>query len=146
MKIKKFRIRNFRSIADTGWHDMCPDGVTVLVGQNESGKSSVLDAIALTSSERELTGDDIRYGAEWPSVEIEYAVDRGGLDDDLDGFEPVQLERLNDYLEECGRLICKYSWTKGEQGQFNLRFDIEDLGLLNVLSSAMPVDNTEGAD
>lgn len=47
MKLKEFRITNFRSIVDTGWCPFSPDGVTVLVGQNESGKSSLLHALAL---------------------------------------------------------------------------------------------------
>lgn len=113
---------------------MSPDGVTVLVGQNESGKSSVLDALALTSSDKELTEDDIRYGTAWPTVELEYAVTQGELNDELEQFDPAQLERLNDYLEKTGRLVCTYSWKRNEGSRFELVEDIEDPNLLAILS------------
>lgn len=45
MKIKKVRIRNFKSIKDSG--EINFDGnIYVLAGQNESGKSSVLEALS----------------------------------------------------------------------------------------------------
>ena len=42
--LKKVRIKNFRGIQDSGEIDFMP-GITVLVGQNESGKTSILEAI-----------------------------------------------------------------------------------------------------
>ena len=43
MKLKQFRVTNFRSIIDSGWID-CED-VTSLVGINEAGKSNVILAL-----------------------------------------------------------------------------------------------------
>ena len=43
MKLVAFRIKNFRSIKDTGWHELAYDNITCLIGQNESGKTSVLE-------------------------------------------------------------------------------------------------------
>ena len=43
MKLKRFRVTNFRSIADTGWIDA--NRVTALIGTNESGKSNILLAL-----------------------------------------------------------------------------------------------------
>ena len=40
MKLTKFQITNFRSVVDSGWIDA--DGVTALVGVNESGKTNLL--------------------------------------------------------------------------------------------------------
>lgn len=40
MKLKKFRVENFRSVNDSGWIDA--DTVTSLIGINESGKSNLL--------------------------------------------------------------------------------------------------------
>ena len=51
LQLAAFRIRNFRSIVDSGWVMFSPDGITVLVGQNESGKSSVLEALYFALSE-----------------------------------------------------------------------------------------------
>ncbi len=45
MKLLAFRIKNFRSIVDTGWHNLSLDNVTGLIGQNESGKTSILEAL-----------------------------------------------------------------------------------------------------
>ena len=45
MRLTGFRILNFRSILDTGWNNLSPDNITALIGQNESGKTSVLEAL-----------------------------------------------------------------------------------------------------
>ncbi len=44
MKIIKFRIKNYKSIVDSG--DCYPaNGVTVFAGKNEAGKTSILEAL-----------------------------------------------------------------------------------------------------
>lgn len=40
MKLKKFRVTNFRSVSDSGWIET--DDVTALVGTNESGKTNIM--------------------------------------------------------------------------------------------------------
>src|SRR5207247_7751961 len=40
MKLKKFRVTQFRSVEDSGWIEA--DDVTALIGTNESGKTNVL--------------------------------------------------------------------------------------------------------
>lgn len=40
MKLSKFKVTNFRSVADSGWLDV--DNVTALIGVNESGKTNLL--------------------------------------------------------------------------------------------------------
>lgn len=45
MRLTGFRILNFRSIVDSGWNNLSPDNITALIGQNESGKTSVLEAL-----------------------------------------------------------------------------------------------------
>ncbi|MCL6252260.1 AAA family ATPase, partial [Altererythrobacter sp. KTW20L] len=40
MRLKKFKITNFRSVEDSGWIDA--EQVTALVGVNESGKTNLL--------------------------------------------------------------------------------------------------------
>jgi predicted ATP-dependent endonuclease of OLD family len=39
MKLKKFRVTNFRSVDDSGWIDV--DDVTALIGTNEAGKTNI---------------------------------------------------------------------------------------------------------
>ncbi|UYV17622.1 ATP-binding protein [Halomonas qaidamensis] len=40
MKLKRFRVTNFRSVTDSGWIDA--SDVTALIGENESGKTNLL--------------------------------------------------------------------------------------------------------
>ena len=58
MQLDRVEIRNFRSIkqATVGFQPRC----RVLVGINESGKSNVLQALALLDSERKVQKTDIR--------------------------------------------------------------------------------------
>jgi predicted ATPase len=70
MRLISFRIKNFRSIIDSKNVPFSSDGVTVFVGQNESGKSSVLDALYFALSPAHLSEDDIRIGADLPSIEL----------------------------------------------------------------------------
>src|SRR5882762_6505633 len=39
-KLQRFRVRNFRSVDDSGWVEV--DNVAALIGTNESGKTNVL--------------------------------------------------------------------------------------------------------
>jgi predicted ATP-dependent endonuclease of OLD family len=45
MQLTAFRIQNFRSIVDTGWQQLAHDNITSLIGQNESGKTSILEGL-----------------------------------------------------------------------------------------------------
>ena len=40
MQVLAFRVRNFRSVEDSGWVNI--DRVTALIGTNESGKTNLL--------------------------------------------------------------------------------------------------------
>lgn len=43
MKLEAFRVQNYRSIVDSGWVEV--DDIAVIVGKNESGKTSLLRAL-----------------------------------------------------------------------------------------------------
>ena len=45
MKLKSFRIKNYKSIQDSGDIQLDKSRVAILAGQNESGKSSILEAL-----------------------------------------------------------------------------------------------------
>ena len=53
MKLIKFRIKNYKSIIDSGPCDIS-NGVTVFAGKNESGKTSILEALEDFSVNREI--------------------------------------------------------------------------------------------
>lgn len=77
MKLLAFRVKNFRSIVDTKWCPFSRDHVTVLVGQNESGKTSILDALHCLLGNGFISADDLRSAAPMPemSAKCEVTVD-----------------------------------------------------------------------
>ena len=78
MKLVAFRIRNFRSIVDTGWQTLSPDNITCLIGQNESGKTSVLEALKVFYSGI-ISEDILRSDLTLPAVSCRFAIERGWL-------------------------------------------------------------------
>jgi AAA15 family ATPase/GTPase len=70
MRLLSFRIKNFRSIIDTGWVHFSTDNVTALVGQNESGKTAILEALSKTFSDEDVELDDLRHDDPLPEVSI----------------------------------------------------------------------------
>ena len=91
MKLTKFRVRNFKSVHDSGW--ICCDDVTTLVGVNEAGKSNLL--LALWKLKPARGGEiDILHDmptsqlsslrtrtSEVPFIDAEFVVDESDIDD-----------------------------------------------------------------
>ena len=78
MKLTAFRIKNFRSIVDTGWQTLSPDNITCLIGQNESGKTSILEALKVFYSGT-ITEDVLRSDLSLPEVSCRFAIQKGWL-------------------------------------------------------------------
>jgi hypothetical protein len=78
MKLTAFRIRNFRSIVDTGWQNLSPDNVTCLIGQNESGKTSVLEGLKVFYSGI-ISEDVLRSDLSLPEVSCRFSIPEGWL-------------------------------------------------------------------
>jgi hypothetical protein len=76
MNIRSFRIRNYRSIVDSGTCSLASD-VTILAGKNESGKTSILHA--LRDFDADVAAFDQATRIQEPtgptSVEIVFALD-----------------------------------------------------------------------
>jgi len=74
MRLHKLQIRNFRKIENLSL--TFPKGLTVIVGENNSGKTAIIDALRLMLfSGRDfealrLNEDDFRRGAEYAPIEI----------------------------------------------------------------------------
>ncbi|MHB8868728.1 MAG: ATP-dependent nuclease [Thermoleophilia bacterium] len=112
MRVAAFRIRNFRSIVDTGWVDLSRDGITGLVGQNEAGKTSVLRAI-FAFDDGEVTADDQRSDDSLPEVYLSFELDQ--LPSKL--MDHVELPDAIDarITESGGRINLLRSWDKDLQ-------------------------------
>jgi energy-coupling factor transporter ATP-binding protein EcfA2 len=78
MKLIAFRIKNFRSIVDTGWQSLSPDNITCLIGQNESGKTSVLEALKVFYTGI-ITEDILRSDLSLPEVSCRFSIPQGWL-------------------------------------------------------------------
>ncbi|MCU1617912.1 MAG: hypothetical protein JWO98_5452 [Frankiales bacterium] len=125
MKLISFRIKNFRSIADSGKVPFSPDGITVFVGQNESGKSSVLDALFFAlSPSLTPTEDDLRIGAALPTVELKVETSFSELVDSLsdeDNCEETIMLVLEEYLtSRTNQLTVKVSWEQKTKDSKNI--------------------------
>jgi len=78
MKLIAFRIRNFRSIVDTGWQSLSPDNITCLIGQNESGKTSVLEGLKVFYT-GVISEDVLRSDLSLPEVSCRFSIPEGWL-------------------------------------------------------------------
>lgn len=103
MRLTAFRITNFRSIVDSRWVDFSPDGVTVIVGQNESGKTSVLQALSLALSSEQLTANDVRIGAPLPAVTIRAEVTLIDIREQFEEISDSHLLALAKYFDTHGK-------------------------------------------
>lgn len=144
MKLDSFRITNFRSIVDTDWCRFSPDGVTVLVGQNESRKTAVLAALNTALSDSEITEDDIRTGAELPKVYFRLILSESELNECFADYHASQVITLKRYLKAGDWAIVMFrEWEKsadaGKGYQATLSIEDDDK-LKAILDEARPID------
>ena len=84
MKINAFQIKNYRSIVDSRKCYLSPDYITALIGQNESGKTSVLEALR-SFYEGTITDDVLRSDLTFPEITCTFTLDSN--------------KKLNDYID-----------------------------------------------
>ena len=94
MKLTAFRIKNFRSIVDTGWQNTSPDNITCLIGQNESGKTSVLEGLKVFYS-GVISEDVLRSDLTLPEISCRFNVPEGWLIKITDNPGPELKELLS---------------------------------------------------
>ena len=109
MQIVEFKITNFKSILNTGWRRFSTDNVTVLIGQNESGKTSILEAIAKTFSSQPVTDDDIRIDEPLPKVFLKILIENEDIDSIRQGFYEDERNFSEDSIEEAVDFFSNYS-------------------------------------
>ena len=83
MKLTAFKIKNFRSIVDTGWQMLSHDNITSLIGQNESGKTSILEGIR-AFYDGNLIEDMLRSDLSLPEVSCKFSFSISDFEDDID--------------------------------------------------------------
>lgn len=77
MKLKKFRIKNYKSIADSG-DCYLTDTITILAGKNESGKTSILEALEDFDTDKQIreTAKPIKSPDKTPEISITFVVEK----------------------------------------------------------------------
>ena len=128
MKLKAFRIRNFRSIVDTGWQNISPDNITCLIGQNESGKTSVLESLKVFYSGI-ISEDVLRSDLSLPEVSCRFTIPKGWLINITDnpGTELKELLSGLTHLELTRSWIADLSSVINVSGEISQYLDsLED--------------------
>ena len=98
MRLEAFRIKNYRSIIDTGWINVSPDNITTLIGQNESGKTSILEALFSFYNGR-IHEDILRSDMKLPEVACSFRVEKEFFEKNLHQ-ERIPSQILNLYKQK----------------------------------------------
>lgn len=121
MKLKSFRVTNYKSIVDSGECRLSDnDNITVLAGQNESGKSSILQALRDFEKE-EIDADSLRDDGSIPVISCLYDdVKEDFKDDKL--FEDIEIP---DSVKKIitGLKELKIIKSLDEEGNLTVSFD-----------------------
>ena len=83
MRLVAFRVQNFRSVVDTGWHQLAHDNITSLIGQNESGKTSILEALK-AFHDGSLIEDMLRSDLSLPEVSCRFSFSFTDIENRID--------------------------------------------------------------
>ena len=71
MQISEIRIRNIKSIIDSGWIGLSPK-INVIIGKNNGGKSIFIKSIYQLQNQKSLEDADIRIGEREASIEFRF--------------------------------------------------------------------------
>ena len=152
MKIEKFKITNFCSIVDTGWREFSPDNVTILIGQNESGKTSILKALAKTFSSIDISSDDTRISEPLPKVCLHIKLENKDIVDlagilQSSGYSPFQINALSVYLKkETDSIEIMFHWDLDEKGKYIKSLSLVNEPITSLLKDSLPESPKDKAD
>ena len=108
MKLKKFRIKNYKSVEDSG-DCYFTDTITILAGKNESGKTSILEALEDFDTDEKIreNAKPIKLPDAIPEISITFVVGKDTLKDILEEIKSpikatadVELEIIKTFPDE----------------------------------------------
>lgn len=79
------QVINFRSIRDTGFFNFSADNITAIIGQNESGKTSILEALESFATGK-IDPEILRSEDELPEITCIFSITNTWIDKSLDGY------------------------------------------------------------
>ncbi len=97
MRMSSFQIKNFKSIIDTGECKLSEiDNIVVLAGQNEAGKTAVLEALDFfrNGPAENFSKYQRRLGSEVTSVICTFKIEKGDLTAENTGFPEKLIEQI----------------------------------------------------
>lgn len=127
MKLKKFRIKNYKSIVDSG-DCYLTDTVTILAGKNESGKTSILEALNDFDTDEKIreSAKPIKSTDAVSEISITFVVGRETLKDILEEIKSPVEATADVELEIIKIFPDKYSF--GETTLQNEIFGDKEIG------------------
>ncbi len=113
--LDSFRIQNFRSIVDSDWRNLSSDHITVLIGQNESGKTTVLEALYSFYTGK-IIEDVFRSDQRLPEVSCQFSLPSGeNLLAHLDA-ERLPAE-LKEKIKKQKTFSLSRNWSRNREAQ-----------------------------
>lgn len=112
IKFTAFRIKNFRSIKDSGWRTLATDNITVLIGQNESGKTSVLEALQ-NFYDQSLNEDVLRSDNSYPEISCRFRIESNHVLSDLLNKNKLPSE-LHQKIENQKEFTLTRKWSDSQ--------------------------------
>lgn len=114
MKLTKFRVKNYKTIEDTGWIDS--DQIGCLVGVNESGKTNIITALLKLNPVDETT--KINALLDYPRSK--YSSDKSKLGE-VEFVEAVfELSSAIEILSDEGEVLETYKYIKVKKHMMKL--------------------------
>ncbi len=123
MKLLRFRIHNYRSIKDSGWQELSPDNITGIIGQNESGKTSILEALYSFYSGN-VSEDVLRSDLTYPAVSCCFDISPGKFEHIMD--EKLLPAGVQKYVRMSRTICLTRTWNEDLGSQVDL--DGDELG------------------
>jgi predicted ATP-binding protein involved in virulence len=117
MRLLAFHIRNFRSIVDSGWKSLAHDNITALIGQNESGKTSVLEALK-SFYDGKIVDDILRSDMSLPVVSCRFELNEEEIRDISAGKHfPAQIKS---FIQSKKEIELLRSWNDDKSSVLEL--------------------------
>jgi len=124
MILKSFRIKNYKSIKDSGECYLSGDGTTILAGKNEAGKTAILEALEDFNTNQDIRQEAIpSHGKEIiPKIELKFFISKNELQKICD-----KIDFITKNIQETTLTI-----TKDYPNQYSITFDKSNIKIEKI--------------